>query len=96
MVPNNLFARLQMRKRHREQNNGHRERESGGEMHGKSNIKTYITICKTDSQLQFSVCLRKLKQRLYIYLEGWAGCEMQRSFKREGLYVYLWLIHVEV
>ena len=24
------------------------------------------------------------------------GREMERIFKREGIYVYLWLIHVEV
>ena len=29
--------------------NGHGERGEEGEMHGKSNIKTYITICKIDS-----------------------------------------------
>ena len=32
---------------------------------------TYITICKTDSQWEFAVCLRKLKQGLCINLEGW-------------------------
>ena len=29
-----------------------------GEMHGKSNIEAYITICKTDSQQEFAVRLR--------------------------------------
>ena len=33
-----------------------------GEMYGKSNMETYITICKIDSQWEFAVCLRKLKQ----------------------------------
>ena len=32
---------------------------------------------------------------LYLNLEAWDG-EGDGSFKREGLYVYLWLIHVEV
>ena len=32
---------------------------------------TYITICKTDSQWEFAVCLRKLKQGLCINIEGW-------------------------
>ena len=27
---------------------------------------------------------------------GGRGREMRRSFKREGIYVYLWLIHVEI
>ena len=62
-------------------------------MYGKSNMETYITICKTDSQQEFAVWLRKLKQGLCINIEGW---EMGGRFKREGIYVYLWLIHVEV
>ena len=33
-----------------------------GEMHGESNMETYITICKPDSQWEFAVWLRKLKQ----------------------------------
>ena len=65
-------------------------------MYAKRNMETYITICKIDSQWEFAVCLRKLKQRLCINLEGWDGREMGGSFKREGIYVYLWLIHVEV
>ena len=40
-------------------------------MYGKSNMETYITICKIDSQMEFAVWLRKLKQRLCINLEGW-------------------------
>ena len=40
-------------------------------MYGKSNMETYITICKTDSQWEFSVWLRKLKQELCINLAGW-------------------------
>ena len=63
-------------------------------MCGKSNMETYITICKIDSQWEFSVWLRKLK--LCINLEGWVGRQMGGRFKREGIYVYLWLIHVEV
>ena len=49
-----------------------------------------------DSQGEFAVWLRKLKQGLCINLEGGIGKEMQGRFKREGIYVYLWLIHVEV
>ena len=40
-------------------------------MYGKNNMETYITICKIDSQCEFAVCLRKLKQGLCINLEGW-------------------------
>ena len=42
-------------------------------MHEESNVETYITICKTDSQWEFTVCLRKLKQGLCINIEGWDG-----------------------
>ena len=41
-----------------------------GEMDGKSNMETYITLRKIDSQREFAVCLRKLKQGLCINLEG--------------------------
>ena len=46
MVPKNLFAGQQWRKRHREQTYRHGEREGQGEMYGESNMDTYITICK--------------------------------------------------
>ena len=65
-------------------------------MYGRSNMETSITICKIDSQWEFAVWLRKLKQGLCIILEGWMGREMGGRFKREGIYVYLRLIHVEV
>ena len=55
-----------------------------------SNICCYITICKIDSQWKFAVWLRKLKQGLCM------GSEMAGRFKRGGLYVCLWLTHVEV
>ena len=44
-------------------------------MYGKSNIDTYITKYKTDSQWEFAVWFRKLKQGLCINLEGWDGDE---------------------
>ena len=65
-------------------------------MYGKGNMETYITICKIDSQGEFAVWLRKLKQGLCINLEGSDGQEMGGRFKMEGIYVYLRLIHVEV
>ena len=39
--------------------------------HGKSNMETYIIICKIDSQWEFAVYLRKLKLWLCINLEEW-------------------------
>ena len=85
-----------MENRHREQNYGHREREGEGEMYGKSNMETYITLCKRDGRQEFAVWLRKLKQGLCVNLGGVMGREMGAGFRREGIYVSLWLIHVEV
>ena len=62
---------------------GHGERGGEGKMYGKSNIKTYITVCKIESQQEFAVWLRKLKQGLCIILEGWDeegnGREVQKG-----------------
>ena len=52
-------------------------------MYGKSNMETYITICKMYSQWEFAVWLGKLKQGLCINLEGWDregdGREIQKG-----------------
>ena len=53
----NLFTGQQWRNRHREQTYGHGERGGEGEMYGKSNMKTYITMCKRDSQRKLAVGL---------------------------------------
>ena len=53
-------------------------------MYGKSNMETYITICKIDSQQEFAVWLRKLKQRLCINLEEWGGIRVGREFQKGG------------
>ena len=42
-------------------------------MYGKSNMETYIIMCKIGSQREFAVWLRKLKQGLCFNLEGWDG-----------------------
>ena len=42
-------------------------------MYGKSNMETYITIRRIDSQRKFAVWLGKCKQGLCINLEGWDG-----------------------
>ena len=62
MVLKNLFTGQQWVKRQREQTYGHGERRAEGEIYGKSNMETYTTICKIDSQRECSVWLRKLKQ----------------------------------
>ena len=53
-------------------------------MYGKSNMESYTTICKTDSQQEFAVWLRKLKQGLCINLEGWDREEDGREFQKGG------------
>ena len=68
-------------------------KEGDGEMYGKSNMETYITICKINSQWEFAVWLRKLKTGP-LYQPRALG--LGERFKREGMFVYLWLIHVEV
>ena len=50
-----------------------------------SNVKTYITICKTDRQWEFTVCLRELKQGLCIKLEGWDGEGDGRELQKGGV-----------
>ena len=65
-------------------------------MYVKSNMKTNITMFKIDSQQEFAVWLKKLKRGLCINLERWNGREMVGRFKRESIYIYLWLIHDEV
>ena len=50
----------------------------------KSNMETYITICKIDSQWEFAKKLRKLKEGLYINLEGWDGEGDGRVVQKEG------------
>ena len=53
-------------------------------MYENSNMETYITICKIDSQQEFAVWLRKLKQGLCINLEEWDGEEDGREAQNGG------------
>ena len=53
-------------------------------MYGENNIETYISICKIDSQWEFAVWLRELKQGLCDNLEGWDGEEDGREVREGG------------
>ena len=66
-------------------------------MYEKSNMETYITIrsdqisrsvmsdlCKINSQREFVVWLRKLKQGLCMNLVGWDGQGDVREFQKGG------------
>ena len=53
-------------------------------MCGESNMETYITMCKIDSQRAFAVRLRKLKWGLCLNLEGWDGEGDGRELQKGG------------
>ena len=53
-------------------------------MYGKSNMKIYITICKIDSQQEFAVWLRELKQGLCTNLEACDGEGDGREIQEGG------------
>ena len=84
MVQMSLFAGQQWRNRHKEQTYRHGESGGEGEMYGKSNMETYITIWKIDSPWEFAVCLRELKQGLCINLEGCDGQGDGRELQEGG------------
>ena len=84
MVLKNLFTWQQWRNRHRESTYGHGERGGEGEMYGKSNMETYISMCKVDGQQEFAVWLRKLKQGFCVNLEGWDGEGSGRGVQEGG------------
>ena len=54
MLLKNLLTGKQWRNRSGEQTCRHGERGEEGEMYGESNMETYITICKIDSQWEFA------------------------------------------
>ena len=51
---------------------------------------------KIDSQWEFAVWLRNSNRGSVSTHSSGMGREMGEKFKREGIHVYLWLIHVEV
>ena len=57
-------------------------------MYGEINVKTCIIICKVDSQWEFAVWLRTLKQELCINLEGWDAEGDGREVQKGGICVY--------
>ena len=53
-------------------------------MYGKSNMETYIIVCKIDNHREFAVWLRKLKEGLCINREGWSGEGHEREVQKGG------------
>ena len=62
----------------------HGERAGEDEMYGKSNVETYITICKIDSQREFAVWLRELKPGLCVNLDRGDGEGDGRDVRKGG------------
>ena len=83
MALNNLFTGQQWRKRCREWTYGHRKRGGEGEMYGKSNMETYIIICKTDSLM--GICYMAQETEIGALYQprgvGWGG---SWEFQKEG------------
>ena len=89
MVLKNLFTGQQWRNRHREQTYGHGERVICMERVTWKFTLSYIKyIANGDLLYGSGHSNRALYQPRVV---GWGG-----TFKREGIYVYLWLIHGEV
>ena len=65
-------------------------------MYGESNMETCITIYKTDSQWEFAIWLRKLKQGLCFNLEGWDVAGDRREVQKGGYICIPMMTHVEV
>ena len=59
-------------------------------------METYITICNIDSKREFAAWLRNSNRGSVSTYRGRMGREMGGKFKREGIYVYLWLTKTEV
>ena len=89
-----LFSGQQWRNRHREQTYGPCGRRGG--RRGDENIEIYSALWKVDSQRGFTVWLRELKQGLCDSLKAAVGIETGGRPGREGTWVYLWLILVDV
>ena len=59
-------------------------------------METYITICKIDSQQGLLYGSGNSNRGSVSIQWGRMGTEVAGRFKREEVYVYLWLIHVEI
>ena len=73
-----------------------RGEEGEGELCGESNKDSYNAMWKIDSQWDFTVWSRKLKQGPCDNLEGWDGERDGMGVQEEGTWVYLKLILVDV
>ena len=89
MILKNLFTGQQWRKKCREQTYGH-----GEKVRCMERVTWKLTLPYVEQIGNWNF----LNGSGNSNLEAWdgEGDEMRGRFKREGMYVYLWLIHVEV
>ena len=72
---------------------GRRGEEGEDEMYEESDMETYTTICKIDSQWEFPVWLWEFKQGLCKNLEGWYGVVDGRELQEgRDLFTYGWFM----
>ena len=88
MVPKNLFSWQQWRNRHRELAYGHWERGGEGEMYEKSNMENYITICKVDSQWEFTVMSQETQTGALYQPRGVGWGERWEGVSKGRAYMY--------
>ena len=59
-------------------------------------METYTTVCKIDSHGNLLYGSGNSNRGPLSMKSGGMGREMGERLRREGIYVYLWLIHVEI
>ena len=91
-VLKNLFSGKQWNNRYREQTYGHGERGGESEMYGKSNRKFTLPYVNQIANGNLLYRLGNSDRGSVSTQRGRIGRHMGGSFKREGIYVYLWLI----
>ena len=64
--------------------------------YGDTKMETYMAMCKTDSQREFAVMVQGTQTGALQQSRGWDGEGDGGRFMREGTWVYLWLILVDV
>ena len=95
MVLMNLFAQQQWRCRHREQTHGHSGGGEGG-TNWESNIETCTLPCVKSTASGNLLWRREVKPGAPWQRRG-AGCAGRwEEGLREGTYIYLWLIHIDI
>jgi len=70
---------------------GDRKRGGEGEMYGKSNIETYITICKIDNQQEFAVIFSHSEDCLFILLIVSFAVQKLLSLIRSHLFTFVFI-----